>query len=110
MATTTYKTLGQSAPAATTSTDLYTVPAATSAIISTVVITNRSATDATFRLSVSKLGAALANADYLVYDATVQGSGFITLTLGITMATTDKLRVYASTANLSFNAFGTEIA
>ena len=110
MATTTYKTLGQAAPAATTSTDLYTVPAATSAIVSTIVITNRAATDATFRLSQSLTGAVLANKDYLVYDATVPGSGFITLTLGITMAATDKLRVYASSANISFNAFGTEIA
>jgi hypothetical protein len=110
MATTTYKTLGQAAPAATTSTDLYTVPASTSAIVSTVVITNRSTSPATFRLSQSLAGAALANKDYLVYDAAIPGSGFITLTLGITMATTDKLRVYASTADLSFNAFGTEIS
>jgi hypothetical protein len=110
MATTTYKTLGQAAPAATTSTDLYTVPASTSAIVSTVVITNRSTSPATFRLSQSLAGAALANKDYLVYDAAISGSGFITLTLGITMATTDKLRVYASTADLSFNAFGTEIS
>ena len=110
MATTTYKTLGQAAPAATTSTDLYTVPAATSAIVSTITIANRAATDATFRISQSLVGAALANKDYLVYDATIPASGFITLTLGITMATTDKLRVYASSANISFNAFGTEIA
>ena len=107
---TTYKTLGQAAPAATTSTDLYTVPALTSAIISTIVVTNRSATDATFRISQSLAGAVLANKDYLVYDTTVPGSGFITLTLGVTMATTDKLRVYASTANLSFNVFGTELS
>jgi glucose-6-phosphate dehydrogenase assembly protein OpcA len=110
MATTTYKTLGQAAPAATTSTDLYTVPAATSAIVSTITIANRAATDATFRISQSLVGAALANKDYLVYDATIPASGFITLTLGITMATTDKLRVYASSANISFNAFGTELA
>jgi hypothetical protein len=110
MATTTYKTLGQAAPAATTSTDLYTVPAATSAIVSTIVITNRSATDATFRLSQSLTGAAIGNKDYLAYDVSVPGSGFITLTLGITMATTDKLRVYASTADLSFNLFGTELS
>ena len=110
MATTTYKTLGQAAPAATTSTDLYTVPAATSAIVSTITIANRAATDATFRISQSLTGAALANKDYLVYDATIPASGFITLTLGITMATTDKLRVYASSANISFNAFGSEIA
>jgi len=107
---TTYKTLGQAAPAATTSTDLYTVPAATSAIISTITVANRAVTDATFRISQSLTGAALDNKDYLVYDATVPGSGFITLTLGITMATTDKLRVYASSANISFNAFGTELA
>jgi hypothetical protein len=107
---TTYKVLGQSAPAAVTSTDLYTVPAATSAIISTIVIANRASTSASFRLSVSKLGAVLANADYLAYDITIQGNSSLTLTLGITMATTDKFRVYASTANLSFNAFGTEIS
>jgi hypothetical protein len=110
MATTTYKTLGQAAPAATTSTDLYTVPAATEAIVSTITIANRAATDATFRISQSLTGAALANKDYLIYDATIPASGFITLTLGITMAATDKLRVYASSANISFNAFGTEIA
>jgi hypothetical protein len=55
-------------------------------------------------------GAALANKDYLAYDTPIPGNGFVTLTLGITMATTDKLRVYASTADLSFNAFGTELS
>jgi hypothetical protein len=107
---TTYKTLGQAAPAATTSTDLYTVPASTSAIVSTVVITNRSTSPATFRLSQSLAGAALATKDYLVFDTAIPANGFITLTLGITMATTDKLRVYASSADLTFNAFGTEIS
>ncbi len=107
---TTYKTLGQAAPAATTSTDLYTVPAATSAIVSTITIANRAATPATFRLSQSLTGAALSDKDYLIYDSTIPASGFITLTLGITMAATDKLRVYASTADLSFNVFGTELS
>jgi hypothetical protein len=107
---TVYKTLGQAAPAATTSTDIYTVPAATSAIISTITVANRAATDATFRISQSLAGAVLSNKDYLVYDATIPASGFITLTLGITMAATDKLRVYASSANISFNVFGTELS
>jgi hypothetical protein len=107
---TTYKTLGQAAPAATTSADLYTVPAATSAIVSTITIANRAATDATFRISQSLTGAAISDKDYLVYDASVPASGFITLTLGITMATTDKLRVYASSGDISFNAFGTELS
>jgi hypothetical protein len=73
-------------------------------------IANRAATDATFRISQSLAGGVLANKDYLVYDAQIPGAGFITLTLGVTMAATDKLRVYASSANISFNAFGTELS
>lgn len=110
MATTTYKILGQSAPSATTSTDLYTVPSATEVIVSSLVITNRAATSATYRVSVSANGAALANEQYLVYDATINGNDTVALSLGVTLDATDKVRVYASSANLSFNAFGTEIA
>jgi hypothetical protein len=110
MSTATYKVLGQSAPSATTETDLYTVPAATETIVSTIVVTNRAATAATFRLSVSVNGAATSNKEYLAYDSNISGNGFIALTLGITLDATDKIRVYASSANLSFNAFGSEIA
>jgi hypothetical protein len=110
MATTTYKILGQSAPSATTSTDLYTVPSATETIVSSLVVTNRASSSATYRVSVSANGAALANEQYLVYDATVNANDTVALSLGITLDATDKIRVYASTANLSFNAFGTEIA
>jgi len=107
---TTYKILGQSAPAATTEVDLYTVPAATAAVISTVVATNRGNSTGTFRIYVSPAGAATANANYLVYDQILEPKGVIALTLGITLATTDELRVYASTADFSFNAFGAELS
>jgi hypothetical protein len=107
---TAYKVLGQSAPAATTETDLYTVPAATETVVSTITVANRSATDATFRLSVSVNGAASANKDYLAYDLTIGGNGFVSFTIGATMDATDKIRVYASSANLSFTAFGSEIS
>lgn len=110
MATSSYKVLGQAAPSATTETDLYTVPASTEAIISSIVVSNRSSTNATFRIAVSIDGAATATKDYLVYDATIYGNSFAALTLGITVNAADKIRVYASSANLSFNAFGTEIA
>jgi len=33
-----------------------------------------------------------------------------TLTLGITLAATDVVTVYASSADMSFNVFGTEIS
>lgn len=107
---TTYKILGQSAPAATTATDLYTVPAATQAIVSSIVVANRSTSLATFRISVSSAGGATATKDYLAYDTSIANSGIITLTLGITLGATDKIRVYASSADLSFNAFGSELA
>jgi hypothetical protein len=107
---TAYKIIGQSAPAATTETDLYTVPAATETIVSTIVVANRSATDATFRISVAPNGAATANSHYIAYDLTCAGNGLNAFTFGLTMDATDKIRVYASSANLTFSAFGTEIA
>ena len=110
MATLTYKVLGQSAPSATTATTLYTVPAATEVVVSTVTVCNRGATAGTFRISVRPNGATLANQHYLVYDAEVGSTETKALTLGITMDATDILEVYASSANFSFSAFGSEIS
>ncbi len=107
---TVYKVLGQSAPSATTATTLYTVPAATSAVVSSIVIANRDASAATYRISIRPAGAAQANQHYIAYDVTVGASDSTVLTLGITLATTDVITVYASTANLSFSAYGSEIS
>jgi len=107
---TTYKVLGQSNPAATTATTLYTVPSATEAVVSTIVIANLTSTAATFRIAIRPNGAALANSQYIAYDITVGASDSTALTLGITLDATDVITVYASTANLTFTAFGSEIA
>jgi glucose-6-phosphate dehydrogenase assembly protein OpcA len=107
---TTYKVLGQSNPSATTATTLYTVPSATQAVISTVVVANLTSTAATFRIAVRVNGATLANSQYVAYDVTVGASDSTALTLGITMGAADVLTVYASTANLTFTAFGSEIS
>jgi glucose-6-phosphate dehydrogenase assembly protein OpcA len=106
---TVYKVLGQSAPSATTDTDLYTVPAATSAVVSTIVVANRATSDATYRIAIRPAGATLANQHYLAYDVTVGASDSTTLTLGITLAATDVVTIYGSTTNLSFSVFGSEI-
>ena len=107
---TAYKTLGQLNPSATTLTTLYTVPAATSAVVSTITVCNQTATAATYRIAVRPAGASIANQHYIVYGATVAASDTTALTLGITLAATDVISVYASTANLSFSAFGSEIS
>jgi hypothetical protein len=106
---TVYKVLGQSAPSATTDTDLYTVPAATSAVVSTIVVANRTGNAAAYRIAIRPAGATLANEHYLAYDVAVGSGDSTTLTLGITLAATDVITIYASTADLSFNAFGSEI-
>jgi hypothetical protein len=110
MATTIYKVIAQNAPAATTSTDMYTVPAATQIVISTLVIANRAASTATYRIAIRPAGASLANHHYIAYDVTVGASDSTTLTLGLTLGATDVVTVYASTANLSFSIFGSVTA
>lgn len=104
----TLKTLGQLAPSATTETDLYTVPAATTAAVSSISICNRGGSDTTFRLSCSVTGGATANKDYLYYDTTVPANDTFVATIGITIGATDKIRAYAGNGNLSFSAFGVE--
>ena len=104
------KVLGQSAPAATTATNVYTVPAATETVISTVVIANRATAAGSFRLSVRPGGASQANQHYLAYDVPIAASDSTTLTLGITMAATDVLTFFASSGDQSINVFGTEIS
>jgi len=105
-----YKVLGQSAPSATTDTDVYTVPSATEAVISTIVIANRSASDATYRIAVRPDGATIADEHYVAYDITVGARDSTGLTLGITMKASDVMTVRASTADLSFSVFGSEIS
>lgn len=103
------KVLGQAAPGATTEVDLYEVPAVTEAVVSSIVVANRS-TAATYRISVSVGGGATANTDYVAYDAALAANEIISLTLGITLGAGDVVRVYASSANVSFNAFGVELS
>ena len=105
-----YKVLGQSNPSAITATTLYTVPASRSTVVSTITVANLSTSGATFRIAIRVGGAALANSQYIAYDTVLGGSDTISFTLGITLATTDVITIYASSANLTFSAFGTEIS
>lgn len=107
---TSYKVLGQSNPSATTATTLYTVPSATEAVISTITVCNQASTAATYRIAVRPDGASLVAQHYVAYDVSLPGNATDTLTLGITVNAADVITVYASTATMSFNAFGSEIA
>ena len=105
----TLKVLGQSNPLAATLTDAYTVPGVTSATVSTITVANRSATTTSFRISVAIAGAADNAVQYVAYDTAIAGNDTIAFTIGVTLATTDVVRVYATLATLSFNIFGVEV-
>ena len=107
---TVYKVLGQSNPAATTATTLYTVPSATQTVVSTVTICNQATTAGTYRIAVRPDGASLAAQHYVAYDISLPANSTDTLTLGLTLGDTDVVTVYASSANMSFNAYGSEIS
>jgi len=104
-----YKVLGQVLPAATTATTLYTVPAATQAVASTLSICNQGVTTQV-RVAVRPAGEALAAQHYIVYDTYVNSDDTLFLTIGVALSATDVVTVYAGTATVSFGLFGSEIA
>jgi hypothetical protein len=104
-----YKILGQVADASANDVELYLVPASTEAIVSTIIVSNREAASNTFRIATKTDNSAVADTDYIAYDATVGANDSITLTLGITLQTGAEISVGASDANVTFQAYGTEI-
>lgn len=98
---------GQANPLATTETVLYT--ATKEAKIKSIIVSNQGAGfPASFRISVSSLGGATAAKDYLFFDNPILAKQTIDLDDEIPLVAGDVVRVYASTANFSFNLFGTE--
>ena len=103
-----YKVLGQSTPAAATLTSLYTVAALTSAVSSTLTVCNYGVST-TFRVAVRPAGATIAGQHYILCEVIINSNDTLFFTLGLTLATTDVVSVYAGTATVSFNLYGTEI-
>ena len=104
-----YKVLGQLHPPATTLQTLYTVPSSTQSVASTLSVCNMGTTTATIRVAVQPLGASIANEHYIVYDATLPAKDSLFLTIGIAINTTDIVSAWASTSDISFSLFGSEI-
>lgn len=102
------KVLAQSYPSATTLTSIYTTPSLTSTVVSSIFVCNQTGNIATFRIAVSPAGATITNGHYIYYDVEIQGNDTMNLVSGITLATTDVIRVYSSILGLSFNVFGQE--
>jgi hypothetical protein len=107
---TNYKVLGQREPAATTEETLYTVPAATQSVCSTLSVCNRTAAAATFRVRIKINNAADADAQFVAFDAPIAAKDTLLLTFGATLGAGDVVRVYSSNADTAFQLFGSEIS
>lgn len=107
--TTTYKVLGQSTPSANTVTTLYTVPSTANTVVSTMTICNQSGSNANVSIAVCPGNTAVTTSQNIVANAVITTNDTIFLTVGVTLATTDTIRVSANVSNISFNAFGSEI-
>jgi hypothetical protein len=106
-----YKVLGQAHPATTAETDVYTVPAATETIVSTLTITNVTGTAANARVWARINGAATAHLNSILYDVPVAANSVAAFTLGLTLDATDVITVRSSTGNtLTFQVFGSQIS
>ena len=104
---TTYKVLGQAYPAAATPTTRYTVPAATSAVTSTLVVANLGAST-TYKIAIRPAGATLENKHYQTPDVPVNASDALFLTVGFTLAATDVVTIQSASGAVAFSLFGAE--
>ena len=107
--TDTFKTLAQTYPAARTLTTSYTVPGATSTVISSLTACNQGSSTAKIRVSVAVAAAADEAKQYVWYNVEVLPGDTFTAVVGISLATTDVVRVYSDMGTVSFNLFGVEV-
>ena len=99
--------LGQSAPAATTNTTVYTVPASTLAVVNISVV-NRGGSAATVRVALS--ATATPNDDeWIEYNTSVGATSVLERT-GVVLDATKNVVVYASSADTSISVYGLESA
>ena len=104
-----YKVLGQTNPAINTSIDLYTAQPNVSTLVSTIVICNQSTAASTFTIAIRPAGITANVKHYLNSNTAISANDTISLTIGITLATTDVITVSAGSNSVSFTAFGAEI-
>lgn len=108
--TVTYKVLGQINPSANSLSTLYTVPANTSTVVSTLCICNQASSSGSFRVAVRPAGATIDPKHYIAYDTPIPSNDTIHLTIGASLGNTDVVSIYASSSTMSFNLFGSEIS
>lgn len=77
----------------------------TTAVISSIVICNRSTTAATYRIAITTTAGTPSAGQFLVYDSAIAGNDTVSLSLGITLDASEFIRISSSTNTLDFTAF-----
>lgn len=103
------KILGQGLPAANTFVDLYRVPTANSAVVSTLNVCNLNSSNVTFRVAARPNGNTLTAQQYLVYDTAIPAQDTIALTIGMSLAANDVITVFSVQGSVAFTLFGSEV-
>jgi hypothetical protein len=89
---------------------LYTTPASTEAVISSLVICNQSSSSITIRVGLDTTEGTPGQDEFLIYDAAVAGNDTVALSLGIALDAEKYVRVSSSADTCSFSAFVSEIS
>lgn len=103
------KILGQTAPAATTLTDLYVVPASKECAVSTFTACNYGTGDAVVRVHAIASGDAAATKNRIFWDINIPPQDTFSATQGWTLAVGDKISVESDTGDVGFTLFGVEV-
>ena len=107
---TSYRILGQAHLTTTSDTDIYTCPASTETIISTLIVANIGTAATTFNIALREDGDTLANKHYIAKEVPIAANDSTTLTLGMALEATDVVTVAAGAADLlSISLYGAQI-
>jgi hypothetical protein len=105
-----YKILGQVVPSAVnTWTQLYPCPSGKQAVCSSLTVANLTADDILYRVRIRKANEAANDKQYIVYDTAAAGGVSQALQLSLTLSADDRVEIYAASASIAFNLFGSEI-
>jgi hypothetical protein len=89
---------------------LYSTPAATEAVISTIAICNTAGSSATYRIGIMGSAGTPGASEWIVYDSVAAANDTVFLTVGITLDPEKFIRVSSSANTVTFSAFVSEIS